>query len=194
MSASTSPLRCSCGRRSARASSARPCLKSSWARCTPEEDDGAGAGAADPFFAIRSPPREPQEGVHLLAEVGRHLGVHVGEDRLDRGRRDPFGLLNRTGDLVPDLLFEPGLPPLVPPARVLEVLAEPWERITGLPHRDLRLVAVPRGIVARRVRTHSVRDRLDQRGAESFPGIWRRAPRGPYDRECVHPVAADPPD
>src|SRR5207245_9062918 len=110
----------------------------------------------------------------------------------DGRRRASFGLLTRAGDLVSHLVLEPRLPPLVPPSRMLEVLAETRERVTGLPHGDLPLIPVPRGIVARRVRTHSVRDRLDQRGAESFPGISRRVPRGPVDREGVHPIDADP--
>src|SRR5438093_4702190 len=186
----TSPLRCSSGRRSARASFPRPCLKSSWARCTPEDDDGGGAGAADPFFATESPPRKRQDGVPLLPEAGRHSRIDVGEDRLDARRRDSFRLLDCAGDLVADLLFEPLLSRVVPPAGVLEVLPEPRERVAGLPRGDLRLIAVPRGIVARGMGPDAVRDRLDQRRPESLPGTSRRISRRPAYGKGLHPIHA----
>src|SRR5207244_13536247 len=43
-------FRCRRGRTMAKASFARPCLNSSCARCTPDAVEGAGAGAAGPFF------------------------------------------------------------------------------------------------------------------------------------------------
>src|SRR2546425_2679401 len=143
------PFRCKSGRRISSASFARPCLNSSWARCTPDDDEGAAAGAADPFFARRSPPWTREERVHLFSKVGRHLRVNVGEHRVGCGRWNPLRLLDGAANVIPDLLLEPRLVPVVPPPRMREVLPEPRERIARLPRRDLRLIAVPRGIVAR---------------------------------------------
>src|SRR5256886_4075766 len=185
------PFRCRSGSRIARASFARPCLNSSWARCTPDDDEGAAAGAADPFFARTSPPRTREERVHLFPKVGGHLRVDVGEDRLGSGWRNPLGLLDGAANVIPDFLLEPCLVPVVPPPRALEVPPEPRERVTGLPRGDLRLIAVPRGVVARRMRPDSVRDRLDERGTESVLCPVHRLPCRAVDRQRVHAVHAD---
>src|SRR5437870_6924103 len=85
MSPSRFPFRCRSGARIASASFARPCLNSSWARCTPDDDEGAAAGAADPFFARTSPPRTREERVHLFPKVGAHLPEAAGEVRSGGG-------------------------------------------------------------------------------------------------------------
>src|SRR5437762_13431989 len=89
-----------------------------------------------------SPPAERDEGVPLLPQMGRHRLVDVREERVDAGRPGSFGLLDRVGDLVADLLFEASFPPLVPPSGMLVVLPESGVRIEGRPWLDLRFSAV----------------------------------------------------
>src|SRR5207249_5853662 len=108
-----------------------------------------------------SPPAERDQGVPLLPQMGRHRLVDVREERVDPGRPGSFGLLDRVGDLVADLLFEASFPPLAPPSGMLEVLPESGDRIAGPPRRDLRFVAVSSRVIVRGVRSEAVRAGLE---------------------------------
>src|SRR6267143_6091719 len=158
----------------ARASWARPCLKSSWARCTPEDVEGADEAAAGPFFARHSPRRSAGERSHLLAKMGRHLVVHVREEGFRLGWSRTLRFLNGPGNLVSDVLFEPRVASFVPPSRAFQISPEPGDRVARAPERHLGFVAVPRGIVARRMRADAIRDGLDQCGPEPLPRVPRR--------------------
>src|SRR5438552_18358305 len=107
-----------------------------------------------------SPPAERDEGVPLLPQMGRHRLVDVREERVDPGRPGSFGLLDRVGDLVADLLFEASFPPLVAPSGMLEVLPEAGDGIAGPPRRDLRVVPVSSRVIAPGAGCHAVRCRL----------------------------------
>src|SRR5207247_5682589 len=115
---------------------------------------GRGCGGA--FLRHASPPEARRQGVLLLLKPRRNVRVDVREEALHPRRRDPFRLLDRPRDLVADLLLEPRLAGLVPPARLLEVPPKPGDRFARPPPGDLRLVPIPRRIVARGVRTESI--------------------------------------
>src|SRR2546427_2395168 len=157
----------------------------------PEDEEGADAGAAGPFFGVRSPPSGSEERVPLIPQVVRHLRVHIGEESLYRGWRGALRFLDRPRDLVSDLLLEPGLPAVVPPAGMLEVLPVSGNRIPCPPRGDLRFIPVSGRIITRGMRAESVRHRLDQGGPVAFSGASGRIPGGPEDRERVHSVDAD---
>src|SRR5437762_12454131 len=107
-----------------------------------------------------SPPAERDEGVPLLPQMGRHRLVDVREERVDPGRPGSFGLLDRVGDLVAELLFAASLPPLVATSSMLEVLAESGDRSAGPSRPDVRFLAVSRRAAARAVRSEAVRQCL----------------------------------
>src|SRR5205807_3303331 len=90
-----------------------------------------------------------------------------------------------------DLLFEPGLSAVVPPAGMLEVPPVAGDRISPAPQGDLRFIPIPRRVVTRGMRAEPVRHCLDHRGAVALSGAFGRVPGGPEDRERVHPVDSD---
>src|SRR5206468_10287212 len=73
----------------------------------------------------------------------------------------------------------------------LEVLPHPLDWIALRPRLDLVLRPVPRRVVARGVRAHTVGDRLNHRGAAAAPRLVRRRPRDGVDREEIVPIYTD---
>src|SRR5207237_8738680 len=117
-----------------------------------------------------------------------HCLVDVREKRVDPWRPGAFGLLDRMGNLVADLLFEASFPPLVPPSGMLEVPPESGDRIAGPPRRDLRFVAGSSRVLARRVRSEAVRHGLDHGRPLALVSACRRVPGRPGDRAGVPAV------
>src|SRR5207302_3260903 len=138
-----------------------------------------------------SHPPTRDERIPLFLLMAGHCLVDVREKRVAPGRPGSFGLLDRMGDLVADLLFEASFPPLVPPSGMLEVPPESSDRIAGPPRRDLRFVAVSSRVIARRVRSEAVRHGLDHGRPMAFAGACGRVAGRPVDREGVHAVYAD---
>src|SRR5438552_4328577 len=103
----------------------------------------------------------------------------------------PLDLADRRLDKVFQLGAKPRIVGLGPEALQLEVFSHPVDRVPLLPRIELLLRAVPRGIVAGRVRAHPVRHRLDHGWAAAGPGLVDRGLRPCVHREDVVPVHAD---
>src|SRR5438309_11632405 len=114
-----------------------------------QAEDGIRDGTVTGVQTCALPISRGEEGVPLIPQVVGHVRVHVREEGLDRGGRGALCLLDRPGDFVSDLLFEPGLSPVVPPAGMLEVPPVAGDRISRAPQGDLRFIPIPRRVVTR---------------------------------------------
>src|SRR5580658_5889964 len=101
----------------------------------------------------------------LLAQMPRHFRVDVVEERVHRDAGKPLGRLDGRRKLGRERGVERGVGCVGTLAEQAQMPSKAIDGILGGPRPLFLGGAVTGGIVARRVGAHTIRDRLDERGA-----------------------------
>src|SRR5580658_10964415 len=133
--------------------------------------------------------------VELLAQMPRHPGIDVVEERLEWNGGEGFGLLNGRRELARKLCVERGVRRIRQLPETGQVTPKPVHGIFGGPRLLFPRSPITGRIVARRVRAHAIGDRLDECGTFARPRPLDRPAEDPVEREkiiAIHPHARQP--
>ena len=120
----------------------------------------------------------------LLDEMPRKLGIHVVEKTFAQGRPKLLDFLNGLGDFRHERFFEGRILGVIEESSKKQMPSQSYDGIAQSPLVNFVLRTIARGIVARRMRAHAIRERLDERRTMSLSragnGVTHRSVEGKY--------------